>query len=130
MLQTADSRNPEGNTPLHWACLNGCIQVAKLLLDAGANPATLNRYSIAAQLSHQHHYCFAKHNKLIFVLQCSHSNTPVDDALGKPYQDDMLALISSYQTSKDTGNGDAKSQDDADSDGEEDGKGQPEMAAS
>ena len=32
-------------------------------------------------------------------LQCSHSNTPVDEALGKPYQDEMLALISSYQQS-------------------------------
>lgn len=28
---------------------------------------------------------------------CSHSNTPIDEALGKPYQDEILALISSYQ---------------------------------
>lgn len=30
-------------------------------------------------------------------MLCSHSNTPVDELLGKPYQDDMLALIESYQ---------------------------------
>lgn len=43
--------------------------MAKILLDKGANPACLN----------------------------SHSNTPVDELLGKPYQDEMLALIASYQ---------------------------------
>ena len=42
MLQDVDIRNAEGNTPLHWACLNGCHTVAKILLDNGANPATLN----------------------------------------------------------------------------------------
>ena len=30
-------------------------------------------------------------------VPCSHSNTPVDELLGKPYQDEMLALIESYQ---------------------------------
>ncbi len=35
---------------------------------------------------------------------CSHSNTPVDELLGKPYQDEMLALIASYQ--EQTGNKD------------------------
>lgn len=31
------------------------------------------------------------------ILLCSHSNTPVDELLGKPYQDEMLALIESCQ---------------------------------
>lgn len=34
------------------------------------------------------------------LLCCSHSNTPVDELLGKPYQDEMLALIESYQDTK------------------------------
>ncbi len=37
-------------------------------------------------------------------MLCSHSNTPVDELLGKPYQDEMLALIASYQ--EQTGNKD------------------------
>ena len=36
------------------------------------------------------------------TVLCSHSNTPVDELLGKPYQDEMLALIASYQ--EQTGN--------------------------
>ena len=32
-----------------------------------------------------------------FMVFCSHSQTPVDELLGKPYQDEMLALIESYQ---------------------------------
>ena len=42
--QDVDVRNAEGNTPLHWACLNGCVDVAKVLLGHGASPASLNRY--------------------------------------------------------------------------------------
>lgn len=38
------------------------------------------------------------------TVLCSHSNTPVDELLGKPYQDEMLALIASYQ--EQTGNKD------------------------
>ena len=66
----------------------------------------------------------------MFAVQCSHSNTPVDDALGKPYQDDMLALISSYQTSKDTGSGDVMCQDNVGPDSEEKGSSKSEIAAS
>ena len=33
-------------------------------------------------------------------LLCSYSNTPVDELLGKPYQDEMLALIESFQDTK------------------------------
>lgn len=48
-----------------------------------------------------------------FILLCSHSNTPVDELLGKPYQDEMLTLIESYQAKK--GNeGNSTPQEDAD----------------
>ena len=79
------------------------MEVAKILLDAGASPATLNRYK---QLDTQQlltYVCFETFflltNSLtdLSTLQCSHSNTPVDEALGKPYQDEMLALIRNYQ---------------------------------
>ena len=33
----------------------------------------------------------------------SHSQTPVDGLLGKPYQDVLLAIIESYQETKTTG---------------------------
>ncbi|EWC47468.1 hypothetical protein DRE_00436 [Drechslerella stenobrocha 248] len=34
--------NSNGNTPLHWACLNGHIEVVKALAGAGADPGVLN----------------------------------------------------------------------------------------
>ncbi|KAK6356819.1 hypothetical protein TWF718_001160 [Orbilia javanica] len=34
--------NESGNTPLHWACLNGHIQAVKALVEAGADPGVLN----------------------------------------------------------------------------------------
>ncbi|KAK6534064.1 hypothetical protein TWF281_005403 [Arthrobotrys megalospora] len=34
--------NESGNTPLHWACLNGHIQAVKVLVKAGADPGVLN----------------------------------------------------------------------------------------
>ncbi|KAK6333727.1 hypothetical protein TWF730_003910 [Orbilia blumenaviensis] len=34
--------NESGNTPLHWACLNGHIQAVKALVQAGADPGVLN----------------------------------------------------------------------------------------
>ena len=43
IVQEVDVRNAEGNTPLHWACLNGCVAVADILLSHGASPASLNR---------------------------------------------------------------------------------------
>ena len=54
MVQDVDVRNAEGNTPLHWACLNGCLDVAKVLLHHGASPAILNRYNcLRLQLCHK-----------------------------------------------------------------------------
>ncbi|KAJ6261554.1 hypothetical protein Dda_4224 [Drechslerella dactyloides] len=34
--------NGSGNTPLHWACLNGHIEAVKALIAAGADPGVLN----------------------------------------------------------------------------------------
>ncbi|KAF3941027.1 Ankycorbin [Dactylella cylindrospora] len=34
--------NASGNTPLHWACLNGHIGAVKALMQAGADPSILN----------------------------------------------------------------------------------------
>lgn len=34
--------NTEGNTPLHWACVNGQTAAVRALLAAGASPSALN----------------------------------------------------------------------------------------
>ena len=48
--------------------------------------------------------CWATSRPITPNVLCSHSNTPVDELMGKPYQDEMLALIASYQ--EQTGNKD------------------------
>lgn len=40
------------------------------------------------------------------MVFCSHSQTPVDELLGKPYQDVMLTIIESYQNTNTTGDTD------------------------
>lgn len=45
------------------------------------------------------------------MVYCRHSQTPVDELLGKPYQDVMLAIIESYQDTKT--NGDTEPPDDS-----------------
>ncbi|KAK9815464.1 hypothetical protein WJX72_004084 [[Myrmecia] bisecta] len=62
------SQNKEGNTPLHWACLNGHEAVARFLLQHGASPSCLN----------------------------SHTRTPVDECLGRPFQDAMMDVVNSF----------------------------------
>jgi Ankyrin repeats (3 copies) len=37
-----NSQNKSGNTPLHWAALNGHLQIITLLLNQGADPSILN----------------------------------------------------------------------------------------
>lgn len=56
--------NEENNTPLHWACLNGHIEVAKTLILSGANVTKLN----------------------------SHDRTPLDEALSKGKMDVFDAI--------------------------------------
>ena len=36
-------QNASGNTPLHWAALNGHLPAVKLLIGAGADPSVMNR---------------------------------------------------------------------------------------
>lgn len=36
-------QNASGNTPLHWAALNGHLPIVKLLIEAGADPTVLNK---------------------------------------------------------------------------------------
>ena len=41
--QNVDLPNEEGNTPLHWACLNRQAEVVQRLLQAGAKATALNK---------------------------------------------------------------------------------------
>lgn len=38
-----NSQNGSGNTPLHWASVNGHLEAVKLLIDAGADPTIINK---------------------------------------------------------------------------------------
>ena len=69
--QDVNAANAQGNTPLHWACLNGQRPCAERLLEAGASAAVLNRAG----------------------------RTAVDEALGRPAGgEELLALINRYET--------------------------------
>ncbi len=63
----SDIKNKEGNTPLHWACLNAHKPVVQLLLERGAVISVLN----------------------------SAGRTPVDEALSKDDQE-LIDLINSF----------------------------------
>jgi hypothetical protein len=67
--QNWDVRNPEHNTPLHWACLNGHIEVVRALMDAGAAATALN----------------------------SAGRTPLDEALSRE-RTDIFDLLREYAT--------------------------------
>lgn len=66
-MQSVTISNVEGNTPLHWACLNGQIDAVRTLLGAGATATALN----------------------------SHDNTPVDEALQRDFQD-IVEVINEF----------------------------------
>ncbi len=38
-----NNQNASGNTPLHWASLNGHLEAVKLLIGAGADPTITNK---------------------------------------------------------------------------------------
>ena len=57
-----------GNTPLHWACLNGHAEATKALLENGARPGALN----------------------------SAERTPVDEALGGAHQEAILGVMREF----------------------------------
>lgn len=43
MLAIVNAQNNSGNTPLHWACLNGHLEAVKVLLEHGADPTITNQ---------------------------------------------------------------------------------------
>lgn len=43
MLALMNAQNTAGNTPLHWAALNGHLECVKVLLDNGADPTITNK---------------------------------------------------------------------------------------
>lgn len=40
---TLNVQNASGNTPLHWASLNGHLEAVKILIAAGADPSVTNQ---------------------------------------------------------------------------------------
>ncbi|THG01010.1 hypothetical protein TEA_029323 [Camellia sinensis var. sinensis] len=62
--QDVNASNVEKNTPLHWACLNGHIEVVKNLILAGASVSVLN----------------------------SHERTPMDEAVSRGKMDVIDAI--------------------------------------
>ena len=46
VVQEPGAKNHEGNTPLHYACLNGHVAIVKQLMMTGASASELNRYIV------------------------------------------------------------------------------------
>ncbi|RVW17600.1 hypothetical protein CK203_096721 [Vitis vinifera] len=63
-IKDLNASNVEKNTPLHWACLNGHIEVVKNLILFGANVTALN----------------------------SHERTPMDEAVSRGKMDVIDAI--------------------------------------
>jgi ankyrin repeat protein len=47
-VEDINQQNKEGNTPLHWACLNGHLEMVKKLLELGCNPLIRNQNGMSA----------------------------------------------------------------------------------
>lgn len=43
MLAILNTQNASGNTPLHWAALNGHLECVKILIENGADPTIQNQ---------------------------------------------------------------------------------------
>lgn len=43
MLSILNAQNKAGNTPLHWAALNGHLECVKVLLEEGSDPTICNQ---------------------------------------------------------------------------------------
>lgn len=71
-LQSVDIGNAEGNIPLHWACINGHIDTVRLLMENLSDASKLN----------------------------DHERTPVDEALGRGFQE-IVDLIGTFNKGED-----------------------------
>ncbi len=54
--------NNNNNTPLHYACRNGCIKIIRLLIKKGANINSMNIYNISS-------LAFACYNKKLEIVK-------------------------------------------------------------
>uniref|UniRef100_A0A6C0I3B6 Uncharacterized protein n=1 Tax=viral metagenome TaxID=1070528 RepID=A0A6C0I3B6_9ZZZZ len=59
-----NSKHRYGQTPLHWACINGYVEVAELLLERGANLTSTNDY----EWTPLHYACYRGHLDLTELL--------------------------------------------------------------
>ena len=50
-MQEPAAKNTEGNTPLHYACLNGHVTIVRQLMMNGASASELNRYGVRVPTS-------------------------------------------------------------------------------
>jgi uncharacterized protein len=70
-----NSQNEQGNTPLHWASLNGHVEVVKMLLELGVNPLIRNHSGLSpATVAEQ-----ANHVDIVTLLLESYDPLDGDD---------------------------------------------------
>lgn len=74
-MQSVDVCNNQGNTALHWACINGHEEVVRVLMENSAEPSKLNEFE----------------------------RTPVDEALDRGYQN-VVDIIKSFAGGDDNDN--------------------------
>lgn len=71
-MQSVDVCNNQGNSALHWACVNGHDEVVRLLMENSAEPSKLNEFE----------------------------RTPVDEALDRGHQN-VVDVIKSFAAGND-----------------------------